>query len=390
MSDKWQSESDLWPLNVRICDKMSGRNKKSSKYLTPTMFDIKLINFMFTIFVNAVDPFGLVRKYILKPTRITLMKAYEEYREKTLVKIDGSQTLFLRLFVILTIGFLLFCSAVLLYVLFYLLYMPASTHVKPVHMQYNKICEDKSCDLQSMTSPFHSFPIAHLQLAKSQLMMVGQPYHISVQLELPETPRNIDLGVFMVCVDMKDKDNFLKSHACRSTMLRYKSAWFLKAKTVLFLPFYLLGLREEMQNLDVEMFSRYIDTPNSVTDIYIEIQSKVVEFYAVSLHITAHFSGLRYIIFNFPIISAIVGIGVNFTVLVAIILLLWCHYDYKMEWVDEAKRKLTGKPRKMSEEKISSSISTTEENLSVMEYSDRLLDDDFFFGSDSEKPKYEE
>lgn len=371
---------------------MSAKNKKSSEYLTPTMFDIKLINFMFTIFVNIVDPFGIVRNYIVKPTRRSLMKAYEEYREKTLVKIDGSQTLILRLFVILSIGFLLFCSAVLLYVLFHLLYMPASTHVKPVHMQYNKICEDKVCDLQSMTSPYHSFPIAHLQLTKNQLMMVAQPYHITVQLELPETPRNIDLGVFMVCVDMKDKENFLKSHACRSTMLRYKSTWFLKSKTLLFLPFYLLGLREEMQSLDVEMFSRYVDTTNPVTDIYIEIQSKVIEFYSVSLHITAHFTGLRYIIFNFPIISTLIGIGFFFTVLVVITLTLWYHYDYEMEWVDEAKRKLTGKPRKLSEGKISSSISTTEENLSVVEYSDRLLDDDFFFDSDSEgkKQKYEE
>lgn len=371
---------------------MSGNNKKSSDYLTPTMFDVKLLNFMFTLFINVVDPFRIIRNYIVKPARKVLMAAYEEYKVKTFEKLDGSQTLVLRLFVILTIGFLLMCSAVLLYVLFYLLYMPAATHVKPVHMQFNKICQDKACDLATMTSPFHTFPIAHLQLSKNQLMMVGQPYHINVQLDLPETPRNRDLGVFMICVDMKDKENFLKSHACRSAMLRYKSNWFLKSKTVLFLPLYLLGLKEEKQELDVEMFSKYVDTTNPVTDIYIEIQSKVVEFYAVVLQIRAHFTGLRYIIFHFPIISAAIGIGFIFSVLVVTTLALWCHYDYEMQWVDEAKRKLTGKSGEISEGKISSSISTTDD-LSVIEYNDRVqLDDDFMFDSDSDgqKNKYEE
>lgn len=292
----------------------------------------------------------------------------------------------MRFFVIATIGFLLFCGAVLLYVLFFLMYMPASTHVKPVHMQYNKICDDKSCDLQTMISPYHTFPIAHLQLPKNQLMMVGQPYHIKVRLEMPETPRNQDLGIFMICVDMKDKENMLKSHSCRSTMLRYRSPWLQMVKTVLFIPFYVFGYREEKQDLDVEVFNKYIDTTNPVTDIYVEIQSKVVEFYGVSLHITAHFTGLRYIIFHFPVLSAIVGIAFNFVLLVIITLLLWYHYDYEMDWVDEARRKYTGtgKSKRNLSRKESSSISTVDENMSMLEYndSDKLEDDDFMFGTD--------
>jgi Putative adipose-regulatory protein (Seipin) len=127
------------------------------------MFDIKLLNFMFTVFVNVFDPFKIVRNYFVKPAYTSFQKIYEDYREKAFDKLDGSQSVFLRLVVVFTIGFLLFCGAVLLYVLFYLMYMPSSTHVKPVHMQYNKICDDdKTCDMQSMTSPYHSFPIAHL------------------------------------------------------------------------------------------------------------------------------------------------------------------------------------------------------------------------------------
>lgn len=307
------------------------------------------------------------------------MKLYDEYKEKTIEKLDGSQSFILRLFVVATIGFLLFCSAVLLYILFYLLYMPAATHVKPVHMQYDKICVGNTCDLQTMSSPFHTFPIAHLQLNRNQLMMVGQPYHINVRLELPETPRNQDLGVFMICVDMKDKENLLKSHACRSTMLRYRSTLLQKAKTLVLMPFYISGVQEEKQDLDIEMFTKYIDSPNSVTDIYVEIQSKVVEFYGVSLIIRAHFTGLRYLIFNFPFISATIGIGFIFTILVITTLLLWYHYDYEMEWIEEARRKYTGRSSLNSSATKSSSFSTTAENISLL---DDKLEDDFLFDTD--------
>lgn len=369
---------------------MTEKNKKASPYLQPTMFDIKLLNFMFSLFVNVIDPFRILRKFIVWPIAETVNNVYEEYKEKTIEKLDGSQSIILRFFVIVTIGFLLFCGAVLLYVLFHLMYMPASTHVKPVHMQYDKICDDKDCNLASMTSPYHSFPIAHLQLNRNQLMFVGQPYHIHVRLEVPETPRNQDLGVFMICVDMKDKENMLKSHACRSTMLRYQSQWLSMIKTLVFIPFYVFGFREEKQTLNVEIFTKYIDTTNSVTDIYVEIQSKVLEFYSVSLHITAHFTGLRYIIFNFPVVSAIIGIGLIFILLVAITLALWYHYDYEMDWIDEARntwsgRKFTGKG-KLDERKESSSISTTDEN-SMVEFNDKLRDD-FLFDTDDEKKSF--
>lgn len=371
--------------------------KKNSEYLTPTMFDIKLLNFMFSMFITMIDPFKILRNYIGKPAIKKLSIIYEEYKDKTSQTLDSSQSVILRIFVIVTIGFLLLCGAVLLYILFYLMYMPSPTHVKAVNMQYDKICDDKNCDLQSMTSPYHSFPIAHLQLSRKQLMMVGQPYYINVRLDLPETPRNRDLGVFMVCVDMKDKENMLKSHACRSTMLRYKSPWLQMVKTVLYMPFFVLGLSEEKQLLDVEMFAKYIDTTNPVTDIYVEIQSKVVEFYGVSIHIIAHFTGLRFIIFHFPVISACVGIGMNFIVLVIITLLLWCHYDYEMDWVEEARRKISGKSIEKSKSVYSrqgsSSISTVDENLDMVELrdSDRLEldDDDLMFDTyyDDEKPR---
>lgn len=68
------------------------------------------------------------------------------------------------------------------------------------------------------------------------------------------------------------------------------------------------------------------------------------------------------------------------------ILLIRYHYDYEMQWVDEARLKYTGKVQLTPERKPSSSISTTDENLSMLEYNDseKLEDDDFMFGSDDD------
>ncbi|KAL7031636.1 hypothetical protein ACKWTF_007080 [Chironomus riparius] len=377
---------------------------RNSDLLQTTMIDFGLLKGMFNIFMNIVDPFKIVRKIVLNPLAKLLIEAFEEYKAKTQYKFELTQNAILKLFAAAAIFILCVFGAILLYVLFYLLYMPTVIQVKPAFMQYNKICDSDTatCDAGSSLSSYHSFPQAHLQLNKKQLMMVGQPYVLTLKLELPETPRNQELGMFMLCMDMKDKDHVLKSHACRSTMLRYRSPWLHKLKTLLLIPFYLIGWDEEKQTLDIEMFTDYVDTTNPVTDIYVEIQSRVVEFYTVSLEICAHFSGLRYIIYHFPIISAAVGITVNLMFLVFIALIIWYHYTYEMEWTDEINYDYKGKHELNSKlfdndndsddpmnnkRKVSSSISTTDENVSILDNSDDKfeLEDDLLLFHRSER-----
>lgn len=68
-----------------------------------------------------------------------------------------------------------------------------------------------------------SFPQAHVLLTrKQQLLMVGQPYRISVNIDMPESEQNLRLGMFMVCAEMRDQRTQLRNHACRSAMLHYR------------------------------------------------------------------------------------------------------------------------------------------------------------------------
>lgn len=78
--------------------------------------------------------------------------------------------------------------------------------------------------------------------------------------------------------------------------------------TLVMSPLIIFGFKEETQHIPVEVFSSYEDDQeNPVTDVFVEIQSKQIQFYSVTLHIIAHFTGLRYIMFHWPILSASIG-----------------------------------------------------------------------------------
>lgn len=154
-----------------------------------------------------------------------------------------------------------------------------------------------------------SFPQAHVLLTrKQQLLMVGQPYRISVNIDMPESEQNMRLGMFMVCAELRDQGTQLRNHACRSAMLHYRSDLTRTISTLVMSPLIVFGFKEETQHIPVEVFSSYEDdSENPVTDVFVEIQSRQIQFYSVTLHITAHFTGLRYIMFHWPILSASIG-----------------------------------------------------------------------------------
>lgn len=72
-----------------------------------------------------------------------------------------------------------------------------------------------------------------------------------------------------------------------------------------------------------------------VTIIYIEIQSRQIEFYSASVMINAHLSGLRYLMFHWPLLSSVVGICTNLFFIVLICVLSYLHFATEEEIVDD-------------------------------------------------------
>ncbi|XP_031628086.1 seipin-like [Contarinia nasturtii] len=324
-------------------------------------------------------PFEMMRGYFVQPVLDRMQHTYDDYRNRTTQGVISASEVMIKLAILALAAAVIIWMAVFMYIAFYYTYLPIIAHTRPVHMQF------KPCD--EIIGPC-SFPQAHVLLTKKQqLLMVGQPYRISININMPESEQNLRLGMFMVCAEMRDKGNQMRNHACRSTMLHYRSDLARTISTLVMSPLIIFGFKEEIQQIAVEVFSSYEDDQeNPVTDVFVEIQSKQIQFYSVTLHITAHFSGLRYIMFHWPILSASIGIGVNLFFIMTISLLSWYHWYWTnsvwMEQTRENLRQRSEESRRKRAELISRSIEEKifpdDEEISILEEKpiQRSIDDD--------------
>lgn len=239
-----------------------------------------------------------------------------DYRKRALLAAFSFKDLLYRLFaIVLTTLFIIWVS-VFMYVTFYYAYVPAISHIRPVHLEFSS-CTD--------ASGLCSNPSANVTLTQQHhLLQSGQPYNIILDLEMPESDSNKQLGMFMIQLKLIGRNGQSISHSRRSAMLRYKSGALHFLSTIFFSPFLLTGPMEEKQTLKVEMFSEYLENPhNPVTNICIEIESRWLELYSAQLRIQAQFTGLRYLMFYWPILSATLGIAIHVVIISAIVGYVW-------------------------------------------------------------------
>ncbi|XP_064622458.1 seipin-like isoform X2 [Lineus longissimus] len=228
----------------------------------------------------------------------------------------------LKVIVVLTYLAVLLWISIFFYGSFYYLYMPAISHVKPVHLQFKGNCD--------ITTEGCGFPSANFSLVshgKEQLMLRGQPYRIQLELEMPESPVNQMLGMFMVRLDFLTHFGRVVQSTNRAGVLHYKSPLLQTLDTLVYSPFLLFGSREQKQLINVELFNNYLeDAYKPSIGAYIEIQARRIEIYSSVLKIYANFTGLRYLMFYHPVLCAICGVSSNMVFLTAVALLSWYRF----------------------------------------------------------------
>lgn len=251
----------------------------------------------------------------------------------TLLK--ARRTLFQAAILLCVLGLLLWVS-IFLYGSFYYSYMPTVSFSTPVHFYYSSDCE------ASEQAPLCSFPTANISFMKNerdQVMAFGQPYRVSLELEMPESPVNEMLGMFMVKMTSYTKGGKAVSSVGRSTMLHYRSSLLQTLSTFLFSPLLLSGMAEQKQLIEVELFSDYKTNAYQPTvGAVIEIHSKRVQIYSSQLRIHAYFTGIRYVLYNFPLTSAVIGVATNFAFLSVIVLFSYLQFIWGGLWPPDQVR----------------------------------------------------
>ncbi|GAA6108876.1 seipin isoform X1 [Tachysurus ichikawai] len=230
---------------------------------------------------------------------------------------------------------LLLWVSIFLYGSFYYSYMPTVSFSTPVNYQYRSDCE-------SADSILCSFPMANVSLLKNgkeQVLMYGQPYQVSLELEMPESPVNEQLGMFMVKMSCYTRDGKIVSSVARSAMLHYRSSLLQTLSTFVFSPVLLTGLSEQKQLIEVELYSDYrSDSYQPTIGAVLEIQARRVQIYSSQLRIHAYFTGIKYLLYNFPLTSAVIGVGSNFTFLSVILLFSYLQFIWGGLWPPEQVR----------------------------------------------------
>uniref|UniRef100_A0A665XE71 Seipin n=1 Tax=Echeneis naucrates TaxID=173247 RepID=A0A665XE71_ECHNA len=150
--------------------------------------------------------------------------------------------------------------------------------------------------------------------------------------------------------------------------MRYRSDLLRTLGTLLFFPAFVSGAIEQKQILEVDLFPDYTDDPVSSTlrcvcvcvcvclrsravgssffffnlptvflhvqyspsvTAVIEILSNKVQIYSSQLFVHAHFTGIRYLLFYFPVSSALVGVSSNFIFLSVVFVLSYMRVGWK-------------------------------------------------------------
>lgn len=213
---------------------------------------------------------------------------------------------------------LLLWAAAFAYGGFYFLTVPAAGLVAPVHFRFRTDCAPRGAELCS-------FPTANVSLLgpeRQRALSPGQLYRVALELEVPESPSNRRLGMFLVGLTWHTQGGREGASSTRTAMLRYRSAVLRALEALLLSGLFLVGAAEQKQLLEVELSDAYREDPYAPTvAALLEIRSRRIEIYSARLRLHAKFSGIRYLLYHFPVTSAILGIATNFTFMAAIALL---------------------------------------------------------------------
>ena len=275
---------------------------------------------------------GLVRR--LRDTLFAALQPLLDFiSSPTFLRISISTVLFF------VVSSLLLVISTTAYLIFYYAYIPPISLSLPLYLQYSGHA--------SSIAPYAIVDIP------SGTLVSQQPYEVTVDLSLPRTPTNLDAGVFMVdarvlgpfnpiarppetlqellgnMTSLGSNGYTVLRHSRRPTMLKFRS-WLLSlARETMLAPLQLIGLRDldtevvKLRLWEAATFDRTsVDMPKAVR---VEIATggantgstglvpfagsalapvqRQIQVYSASITFAARFQGLRYVIYNYRILS---------------------------------------------------------------------------------------
>ncbi|KAI8824962.1 putative adipose-regulatory protein-domain-containing protein [Fimicolochytrium jonesii] len=235
--------------------------------------------------------------------------------------------------------------ALTIYGLFYCIYIPQVTHAIPVYLQYG----EPSASVRSFARKraphcakyaiLSSAPYRNLLLPgastiqpcstthdlcrapetsmhphalvdfsantfsrQSTYLTPEQHYNFALELSVPDSHSNFDLGNFMVYIDLQSKANKTLASSSRTGILQYRTPLLRTMLTIWKgLPL-VFGWTKEAQSIFVPLVEKYEEMREHPTHhALVRLSDSKLQLYQATLHIDASFQGLRYFMYHWKL-----------------------------------------------------------------------------------------
>ncbi|KAJ3209312.1 hypothetical protein HDU67_006285 [Dinochytrium kinnereticum] len=141
-------------------------------------------------------------------------------------------------------------------------------------------------------------------------LKVEQHYNLGLQLWVPNSVENFNLGNFMISMELQSALNKTLAVSTRPVILKYKSELLRTITTLSNAVPLLLGSSHEAQKLNVPLIEDYVETKDSPAHhAIIRISSPSLQVYETHITVEAHFQGLRYFMYHWSATTAAVFIS---------------------------------------------------------------------------------
>ncbi|KAF8932893.1 Berardinelli-Seip congenital lipodystrophy 2 (seipin) [Haplosporangium gracile] len=212
----------------------------------------------------------------------------------------------IKFFIGLIVLLLLVGVSLAAYLSFYWIYIPQRGHVGQVHLQY---------DRPTVPGVIGHGPSAEIDFTRGgrydQFLRGDQAYDISINLHVPTSEKNVAIGNFMVVVTLLRVDGKTIMTSSRPGILTYHSTPLKLMKTAWKAVPLVLDWSKEDQIIKLPLIENYVeDSSNPVARAFVEISTPDLQVYKSSIHIDAHFHGLRYFMYYYKISTALVFMAV--------------------------------------------------------------------------------
>ncbi|KAI9920874.1 hypothetical protein PsorP6_001209 [Peronosclerospora sorghi] len=228
----------------------------------------------------------------------------------------------------------LFMTAAVLYIMLYYLVIPSRYHEQEIFFNYGDRHEaiiqpsdgyyvpTASLDLRDPVHQWKSMVPTSTQ-ATSPVLVPGVKYDVIVELTVPESRMNADVGVFMVSTLLWEAENERRlAHSARPVTLHNMPSLVRWLRLGFWLVPYALGLTEPAQTIRVTAINGYMESSAyPLTHVDLEINTPKVQVYSAKLIVIAQLTGVRYLMYHWAVPTAVLFI-LNIVFLEALVLVI--------------------------------------------------------------------